>query len=84
MAKRWDARVDFDNPKTPEAATSARIYASNSAATTRSGPINKTLDPGPAAYSDLAVLPDGTILCLYEGKSEIQIARFDLGWITTP
>jgi sialidase-1 len=47
-------------------------------------PINKTLDPGPSAYSDLAVLPNGTILCLYEGKSEIQIARFDLGWITTP
>jgi sialidase-1 len=47
-------------------------------------PLNKTLDPGPSAYSDLAVLPDGTILCLYEGKSEIRIARFDLGWITTP
>ena len=26
-------------------------------------PINKTLEPGPSAYSDLAVLPDGIVLC---------------------
>lgn len=45
-------------------------------------PINKTLDPGPSAYSDLAVLPDGTVLCLYEGKADIQVARFNLDWVT--
>ncbi len=44
-------------------------------------PVNKTLDAGPSAYSDLAVLPDGTVLCLYEGKADIQIARFNLEWI---
>lgn len=45
-------------------------------------PISKTLEPGPSAYSDLAVLPDGTIVCLYEGKTDIHLARFNLEWIT--
>jgi len=47
-------------------------------------PINKTLDAGPSAYSDLAVLPDSTVLCLYEGKANIVCARFNLEWITAP
>ena len=47
-------------------------------------PISKTLDAGPSAYSDLAVLPDGAILCLYEAGNSITCARFNLEWITTP
>ncbi len=41
----------------------------------------KTLDAGKSAYSDLAVLPDGSILCLYEGDVKIVCARFNLEWI---
>jgi sialidase-1 len=56
----------------------------------RTWPINKTLEPGPAQYSDLAVLSDGTICCLYErrvmlqGKSVpvVTFARLNLAWIT--
>ncbi len=44
-------------------------------------PVTKTLDPGLSAYSDLAVLPDGTVLCLYEGDKKIVAARFNLEWI---
>ncbi len=47
-------------------------------------PVSKTLDAGPSAYSDLAVLPDGTVLCLWESKSDIQCARFNLDWVTAP
>lgn len=47
-------------------------------------PVSKTLDAGPSAYSDLAVLPDGTVLCLWETKNDIQCARFNLEWITAP
>ncbi len=47
-------------------------------------PVSKTLDAGPSAYSDLAVLPDGTVLCLWETKNDIQCARFNLDWITAP
>jgi sialidase-1 len=57
-------------------------------------PVNKPLEPGYSAYSDLAVLADGTILCLYErgrvtrqGQKSlpdagIAVARFNLEWLT--
>jgi sialidase-1 len=44
-------------------------------------PTSRTLEPGPSAYSDLAILPDGTILCLYEGNKKIVSARFNVEWI---
>ena len=44
-------------------------------------PVNRVLDSGKAAYSDLAVLPDGTVLCLYEKSSDIVAARFNLEWL---
>lgn len=47
-------------------------------------PIHKTLESGPSAYSDLAQLPNGKILCLYEGKDRIHLATFDLAWLTQP
>ena len=42
---------------------------------------------GPAAYSDLALTPDGKVLCLYERGTEkpyetITLAAFDLDWLT--
>ncbi len=43
--------------------------------------VNKTLDAGPSAYSDLAELQDGTILCLYERDKDIACARFNLEWV---
>ncbi len=47
----------------------------------------KVLHGGPCAYSDLCVLPDMTICCLYErGKvtpyETITAAVFDLAWLT--
>jgi len=47
----------------------------------------KVLHEGPAAYSCLAVLPDRTIACLYEGGEKsayemITLARFSHGWLT--
>jgi sialidase-1 len=49
-------------------------------------PKARVLCPGPSAYSDLAVLPDGDILCLYEcGETRyserLRLARFDLDWL---
>jgi len=44
-------------------------------------PVNKTLAFGKAAYSDLAVLPDGTVLCLFERGESIDCARFNLEWL---
>ncbi len=44
-------------------------------------PVSRTLDAGPSAYSDLAILPDGTVVCLYEKGSDIVAARFNLSWV---
>ena len=47
-------------------------------------PVVKTLDAGPSAYSDLAVLPDGTVICVYEAGEHIRAARVGLEWIRAP
>jgi sialidase-1 len=52
----------------------------------RSWPASQMLHAGASSYSDLAVLPDGTILCLYEGGRDhrrewMRLARFPLSWI---
>ena len=56
-------------------------------------PVSRVLEPGPSAYSDLAVLPDGTMLCIFErGRdapageksfpyARISLARFNLPWL---
>jgi sialidase-1 len=44
-------------------------------------PVSRVLEPGPSAYSDLAVLKDGTILCFFEAGSSIDCARFNLEWL---
>ena len=43
--------------------------------------VNKILEPGKSAYFDLAVLPDGTVLCLFEQGNSIDCARFNLDWL---
>jgi len=52
----------------------------------QSWPIAKTLFKGEAAYSDMAVTPDGAIHCLYECGKEgpyemLRMATFDLEWV---
>jgi sialidase-1 len=54
--------------------------------------VKKPLEPGIAGYSDLALMPDGAILCLYETGSnsppngaltrQLVLARFNLEWLT--
>jgi sialidase-1 len=58
-------------------------------------PVNKTLEPGPSMYSDIAVTHSGTILCFYGRSGDSQglaafaggrltLARFNLEWLTAP
>lgn len=60
----------------------------------RTWPVGRLLQPGPSAYSDLAVLPDGTILCFYESGmpgetrrggewayARLTVARFNHEWL---
>ena len=48
----------------------------------RSWPVNKTLEAGSGGYSDLAVLPDGAVLCFYETGPYLRVARFNIEWLT--
>ncbi|HUE73757.1 MAG TPA: sialidase family protein, partial [Pirellulaceae bacterium] len=57
----------------------------------QSWPVRKSLEPGVSGYSDLAVLPDRTILCFYERGGEgnqrlryLTLARLSQAWLTTP
>ncbi len=51
-------------------------------------PVKRVLEPGAAAYSDLAVGPDGSIYCFYErGRGEgnayrrLTVAKMNLEWL---
>ena len=45
-------------------------------------PHNRTLEPGFSGYSDLAALPDGTILCFYERGSTDGANHYRTGLLT--
>src|SRR5690606_37601763 len=53
----------------------------------RSWTIQKLLQEGGATYSDLAILPDNTIICLYGNggvehmPERVSLARFNLEWL---
>lgn len=51
--------------------------------------VDRVLEPGGSGYSDLAVTPDGTILCFYgrSGHNDLKLdrltlARFNMAWLT--
>jgi sialidase-1 len=82
---REKSRILFSNPAQPDRRTALTVRISYDEGNT--WPVRKLLHPGPAAYSCLAVAPDGTILCLYERGSKhpyetITLARFNLAWLT--
>ncbi len=77
-------RVLFSNP-----ASTKRVQMTIRMSTDecKTWPVSKVLNYGPSAYSDLCVLPDMTICCLYErGEGHpyetITLARFGLNWLT--
>jgi len=79
------SRILFSNPAQPDKRTTMTVRLSHDEG--NSWPVSRVLHAGPAAYSCLAVLPDGTILCLYErgrkhAYEQITLARFSLAWLT--
>lgn len=77
-------RVLFANPASTKREKMTVRLSSDDGAT---WPVAKLLHAGPAAYSALAVLPDGAVGCLYErGRKSayetITFARFPLEWLT--
>lgn len=80
------SRILFANPVTTEEVRknmTLRI-SYNQCSTWSAG---KVLWPGPAAYSDLTIAPNMSILCLYERGPDhpyqsLMLARLDLEWLT--
>jgi len=77
-------RVLFSNPAHVEERRNLTVRLSEDGGAT--WPHARCLHPGPAAYSCLAVLPDGDVACLYEAGEEhpyeaIVFARFPLAWL---
>jgi sialidase-1 len=79
-------RILFSNPNTIERdRTNLTVRLSYDEGKTWS--VSKVIHPGPAAYSNLAIATNGTILCFYEGgqthrREWIRLARFNLQWLT--
>ncbi len=77
-------RVLFANPASTERKNMTVRLSYDEA---RTWPVSKVLNPGKSVYSELAIAPDGTILCLYENGEKNQyekmtLARFTLEWLT--
>lgn len=77
-------RIVFANPASDQR---ERITVRMSYDECKSWEASKVLHVGPSAYSDLAVLPNMTIACLYErgniDRSEsIRLAQFNVEWLT--
>ena len=84
-AEHGRSRLLFANPATPNSRTQLVVKLSYDEG--KSWPVARTITAGPAAYSCLAVLNDGTIGLLYETGDvhpyeRIRFARFSLEWLT--
>lgn len=79
------SRILFSNPASEKSRQKMTVRLSYDEGKT--WPVSKLLHAGPAAYSCLAVMPDGTVLCLYErgnrsAYENITLTRFDLAWLS--
>jgi sialidase-1 len=79
-------RLLFANPAHAEPGQRRDLTVRMSEDEGKTWPVSRVLWPGPAAYSCLAVLPDGAIACLFEAgvKSpyeRIVLARFTRDWL---
>jgi sialidase-1 len=77
------------DPAKPTKRGRERLTIRSSANNGGTWPVTRVLHQGPSAYSSLARLPDGTILCLYEGGAKkssefLRLARFNLEWLSAP
>ena len=78
------SRLLFSNPASPTDRIDLTVRLSYDSGKT--WPISRLLNPGRSAYSNLAILPDGTIGCLYERGTSIPyetitFARFTMDWL---
>jgi sialidase-1 len=75
------ARVLFANPAS--ATDRSHLTVRMSEDECKTWPISRLLYGGSSAYSDLVVLPDREVLCLFEADSysKMILARFNIAWL---
>jgi sialidase-1 len=86
LARLDDGRVLFSNPNVSSGRERKNVtvrISDDNGATWRA---SRALEPGPSAYSDLAVGPDNVIYCFFErGEKKpyerLTFARFGLDWL---
>lgn len=76
----------FSNPASAKHDDRTRMTVRLSNDEGKTWPASRLLQAGRASYSCLAVLPDGTIGCLYEdgetrGSESLRFVRFSLAWL---
>lgn len=81
-------RLLFSNPAHAEAGRRRDMTVRMSYDEGRTWPVHRMLWAGPAAYSSLAVLPDGRIACLFEAGDQqpyerVVLACFECDWLTS-
>jgi sialidase-1 len=71
----------FSNPAVTKGRTHGTVRLSTDDGAT--WPVSRELVPGDFAYSCLAVLPDRSVVCLYEadGYKRIALVRFTIDWL---
>jgi sialidase-1 len=87
LARLPDGRLLFSNPQSPGTRDRKNLTVKLSDDGGRTWPVARTLDPGPSAYSDLAVGPDGVIYCFFERGEKrpyerLTFARFGVDWLS--
>ena len=80
-------RLLFSNPAHAEPSRRRDMTVRMSEDGGKTWPVSRVLWSGPAAYSCLAVLPGGNIVCLFEAGEKhpyerIVLARFNREWLT--
>ena len=83
------SRILFANPHNPDNRQRKNLTVKLSVDGGQTWTASKVLEPGLAAYSDLAVGPDKAIYCLFESGGPknkaygaLTLVRFDLEWLT--
>jgi sialidase-1 len=89
LTKTRKGEILFVNPDDPDKRRNLAVRLSRDDA--RTWPLKRTLDPGVAAYADIAAHPEGPIFCLYERggldnnafrTAALTLARFPVEWLT--
>ena len=81
IVRLGDGRVLMAHPSKPDERAELTLRLSEDQG--HSWSVARVLEPGAAAYSDLAVALDGQVLCLYEAEHSgcLRLARFAPTWL---